>query len=459
MLQSRVFQFRVLACVREPSVVRVLKRAAATLEKFDLLVAHTPADARKLLGDAIFRLVIVDLSLDPLAELVRDFRASHPRMSLLVVTDAQLRDHDRAAMKAGVDGFLVQPLRVDHAAFQMAHAREVHYLREERQRQLETQHGLSFPDFIGTSDEIRQVFYLISRAAASSVPVAIYGESGTGKERVGMAIHRDSSRKEGPFIAVNPSSIPESLIESELFGHARGAFTGAAGERIGYIEAANGGTLFLDEIGDLPLSVQGKVLRVLQEKTLQRVGSTGSARVDFRLISATHRDLIAEVRAGRFRQDLFYRIHVFPIYLPPLRARRSDIPLLAEHFLRKYSKEMSRPLGGFAPGVLEALTLHSWPGNVRELENVIYRTVAMKRPGEVIELADLTGLVEGAPQVAPGAPPTGSSPKVLPLAEHTTEYVRWAYEQLGRNKARVARMLEIDRGTLYRKLRGSKTGR
>jgi two-component system response regulator AtoC len=416
-----------------------------------------PAKVPNLLERELVDLAVVDLEMPSRRgiNLVLLLRRTHPEISLLVLTDKDLRDYDREAIRAGVDGFLVQPVRPDHIRFTIQKIAEVRRLRDDvDQLRMDAVSNPGVGGIVGASGEMRRVFHLVTRAAATSVPVSLYGESGTGKELFARAIHSSSSRREGPFVAVNPSSIPETLLESELFGFVKGAFTGAAAERLGYFEAAHGGTLFLDEIGDIPLSLQVKLLRVLQEKVIHRVGSSTPVPVDFRLITATHRDLMAEVRAGRFREDLFYRIHVFPIYLPPLRARRGDIPLLAEHFLRHFARELGHAPRGFGPGVLDLLSAHSWPGNVRELENVVHRLVAMKAPDSLIEAGDLAGLVNGPGVLLPGpAGDAGPTAVIRPLDEHVRDYILWAFERLDRNKARTARMLEIDRATLYRKLR------
>jgi len=450
--------FRILAITGDARLAETLGNAARDLDETTLTSAGTLDSARQALETAEFDLAIVDLGVESSRgiDFVLGMVHSYPAVSLLLVTDKHLREHDRAAIKLGIEGFLVRPVRQDHAFFQIAHIREVRRLREKYERlKEEARQPGTFEGIVGASSEMSRLFHLISRASASSVPVALYGESGTGKELVARAIHSASGRREQPFVAVNPASIPETLLESELYGYVRGAFTGAAAERMGYIEAAQGGTLFLDEIGDLPLSLQGKFLRVLQERTLNRIGSTKPVPVDFRLVTATHRDLMAEVRAGRFREDLFYRIHVFPIFLPPLRARRSDIPLLAEHFLHKYGKELDRPVTGFAPGVYECLMSHGWPGNVRELENVVHRAVAMKGDGTALHLSDFSGLLEGLPVPGPAATASGDGGfgEVKPLKDHVRDYVTWAFRKLGENKARTARLLEIDRTTLYRKLR------
>jgi two-component system response regulator HydG len=426
--------------------------------KTEMLVASSLQEAKEILDREVVDLAIVDLLMGARRgiELVLAIRHAFPTLFLVAVTDMQLRDFDREAIKLGVDGFLVHPVTSEHLYFQIARFRELSRLRHENARlKAQVAHAAVIPDIIGAGSEMREIQQLITRAAETSVPVAVYGESGTGKELVARAVHRHSRRNAGPFISINPASIPESLLEAELFGHVRGAFTGAS-DRVGFIESAGSGTLFLDEIGELPMSLQVKLLRVLQEKVIYRVGSSKPIRVDFRLVTATNRDLLAEAKAGRFREDLFYRIHVFPIYLPPLRSRRRDISQLADHFLKLYARESGRPLSGFSPQSLEILETYDWPGNVRELENYVQRIVALKSRGSIIEVDDLVGLRE--PARSSQASPRSLDPQmneVRPLAEHVRRYVRWAYESLGRNKARTARMLEIDRVTLYRRLNES----
>lgn len=467
--------FTVLAATNDPELTMKIREAASALPNTSLLTANSFPTASELLQSFLVDLAIVDVAIEEWQgiNLVAAIRHAFSGVSIVMVTDKQIRDQDREAIKHGVDGFLVRPILTEHLEFQISHMREMRRLREQVTR-LRQEGGPSsgFDGIIGTCKEMRDVFRLVARGSESTVPVAIYGESGTGKELIAQAIHRHSARSEGPFVSVNPSAIPESLLEGELFGHVRGAFTGAATHSIGYFEAANGGTLFLDEIGELPLPLQAKFLRVLQEKRINRIGSTPSIPVDFRLVTATNRDLMAEVKEGRFREDLFYRIHVFPIFMPPLRSRRSDIPILAEHFVRLYARQIGRPSLGFGPGILETLLHYSWPGNVRELENLIHRIVAMKSEGSLIEASDLTGLIDSVtPLTSPQPPATAARPRsaspvpssvfpaeVKPLQQHVAEYVAWAYQVLGQNKARTARLLEIDRTTLYRKLREAGTG-
>lgn len=430
---------------------RRLRTISRRIKGVDWISASSLADVRERLKTSPVDLAVFDLA-DGGLEPVRFLRSAYPEVSILAVTDVHLREDDVEAIKLGVDGFVVEPFRSEHLQFQISKVREMRRLREEYLRLSE---GRSeFPgrgELIGISQPIREVFRLISAAAETSVPVALYGESGTGKELVARAIHHASPRRHGPFICINPSAVPANLLESELFGHVKGAFTGATSDRVGFIEESRGGTLFLDEIGDLPGALQGKLLRVLQEKMLHRVGSTRPVPVDFRLITATHRDIKREIQEGRFREDLYYRIHVFPIELPPLRSRRVDIPLLADHFLRKYARETGRALTGVSADAIERLLGYSWPGNVRELENVVHRAVAMKTHGTHIESSDLSRLVP----VLETAPATGGDfpASIKPLDEHVRDYVRWVYRTLGQNKARAARLLEIDRVTLYRKLK------
>ena len=311
----------------------------------------------------------------------------------------------------------------------------------------ELQSAYSFEGIVGDSDPMRNVYMLMTRAAESHITVLIRGESGTGKELVAKSFHFHSSRKARPFLAINCAAVPEALIESEMFGHERGAFTGAAGRRIGAFERASGGTIFLDEIGDMPLALQGKLLRVLQEREIQRVGSTATIAVDVRVISATNKDLEAAVEAREFREDLFYRIAAFPIVVPPLRQRREDIPLLARHFLEKHAERANRRIGGISNATMRVLLSYDWPGNVRELENAIERAV-------VLETADVLHAHNLPPHMSPGVPSRSGDPaRVLPLMEVERQALSQALAVAGNNIAQAARSLGINRATLYRKMK------
>jgi DNA-binding NtrC family response regulator len=273
--------------------------------------------------------------------------------------------------------------------------------REYRQLQQQARAG-EFEQMVGTSPQMEAVFASIRKVAGTTAPVLLLGESGTGKELAALAIHQRSPRKEKPFIPINCSGIPENLLESELFGHEKGAFTGATGQRVGRFEQCSGGTLFLDEIGDMPLALQAKILRVLQERVLERVGGRTAIPVDVRLLAATNKDLEAEIAKGNFREDLYYRIKVIHLHLPPLRDIREEIPLLANHFLKEYCRETARGSLEFAPGVLRKLTSTAWPGNVRQLRNEVTRLAACAR-GSVIEEDDLWEGTQAQETAAPVA--------------------------------------------------------
>jgi transcriptional regulator with GAF, ATPase, and Fis domain len=308
-----------------------------------------------------------------------------------------------------------------------------------------------FPDIIGESPAMQQVFGQLDKVIDTRATVCIDGETGTGKELVASAIHYRSGRREKMFVAQNCAALPENLLESELFGHKRGAFTSADSDKKGLFEIADGGTLFLDEMGEMPLSLQAKLLRVLQEGTIRPVGATAEKQVDVRIICATNRDLAAEVEKGRFRSDLYYRLMVFPIRLPPLRERREDIPLLAKHFLTKYSAEYRLELPGFSQEAVDALASYAWPGNIRELENEIQRLVIQAEPGLPVEVTDLSPRlrkIEGT--VAKVAPKKGT------LKEMMDQVERWliseALRDHGGNKTRTAATLGITREGLHKKL-------
>jgi DNA-binding NtrC family response regulator len=302
------------------------------------------------------------------------------------------------AMKQGAYDYLQKPFDPDDASLVVARALERRRLRAQtRDLRRELEGVYSFHNLIGKSAAMREVYGLLDQASKLDITVLLNGDTGTGKELAARAIHYHSARKERRFVAVNCGALPGDLVESELFGHAKGAFTGAIGAKQGLFEEAQGGTILLDEIGDLPLAVQVKLNRALQEKEIRRVGDNRAVEVDVRVIAATHRDLKAEVAAGRFREDLFYRLNVFPVVLPALRDRREDIPLLAGHFLEKHASALRKELREFEPDAVRALTGYGWPGNVRELENAVERAVAVAK-GHAIAVRDLPPDVKEAQQ-------------------------------------------------------------
>ena len=353
------------------------------------------------------------------------------------------------AIKMGAFDFVEKPLSLDKTVLVVANAL--------RQRRLEAENKAlrarvdRQQTMVGESRVVRQLREQIAMAAPTNGRVLIYGENGTGKELVARTLHTQSHRRSGPFVEVNCAAIPEELIESELFGHVRGAFTGAVADRRGKFEGADGGTLFLDEIGDMSLKTQAKVLRVLQEQTLELVGGSVRIRVDVRVVAATNKDLQAEIRAGRFREDLYFRLNVIPVFVPPLRDRPDDIPLLADHFMAEFAGEYGRRLKVFDLAATDALQSYGWPGNVRELRNVIERLMIMV-PGETITAADLS-FVDSPRQ----------RPARTALAERMTLHdardqferdliLRTLAEQQG-NMSRTADVLGVERSNLYRKMK------
>ncbi len=325
---------------------------------------------------------------------------------------------------------------------------EIEQMRKQVQRlQAELEETYSFDGIVGTSAGMQRVYALIRHAAAGDIAILIRGESGTGKELVAKALHFNGRRKSGPFLAVNCAAVPETLVESELFGHERGSFSGALAQHIGCFERANGGTLLLDEISDMRPALQAKLLRVLQEQEIQRVGGTSTIPIDVQVIAATNRDPHEVMRSGDFREDLYYRIAAYPIVIPPLRERREDIPLLAEHFLKRYADRYKRAVHDISSGAMRLLLQHDWPGNVRELEAAIGRGVLLETTG-VLQPASLP------PELAPSAPDDGvQTEAVQPLAQVERHALAHALAVAGNSVAAAAQALEIDRSTLYRKLK------
>ena len=307
----------------------------------------------------------------------------------------------------------------------------------------------AFDGMVGKSKNMQDVYALMQRAAESDITVLVQGESGTGKELVAKLIHYNSPRKTGPFVAVNCAAIPETLIESELFGHERGAFTGAATRRVGQFEHAQGGTVLLDEIGDMPIALQAKLLRVLEEREIQRVGGTSTIPIDIRVIAATNRDLESAVKDGGFRADLFYRLAAFPLVIPPLREHREDIPLLVSHFLQDYAERADESVRGISPAALQTLLAYDWPGNVRELRNAIERALLL----ETTDRLQVSNLPPQLAAVVPSPTDPGGPAQPLSLQEAERRAVVHALEASDWNITKAAQMLNINRVTLYRKLR------
>jgi DNA-binding NtrC family response regulator len=400
----------------------------------------------------LYDLLIFDLRMEEISlpEWNRRIIAIHPQQTIITLTPIEMLASAIEAKKGGAFDYVIVPFKTDDllAVVQKGFDRirlqkEVTRLREEVSKEYR------FSNIIGKSKEMRAIFQLIRRVAESTVNILISGESGTGKEIVAKAIHYNSPRRDYPFIAVNCAAIPETLLESELFGHVRGAFTDARTDKKGMFEEAHGGTLLLDEIGETPVSLQSKLLRAIEEKAIRRVGSTKTVPVDIRIICATNQDLLEEVKAKRFRDDLYYRINVLEITLPPLRKRREDILLLAEHFLKKFADAQRKEIGAFTESAMNILLYYPWPGNVRELENAIERAVTLAR-SDRISAEDLPPAMTGRQEDQLLLDQMLS--KAVPLADVEREYIQRVLQLVGGNKLRAAQILQIDRKTLYRKL-------
>ena len=394
-----------------------------------------------------FDLVITDLRMrkvDGLAVL-RAVKEHSPRTVVLVVTAFASTETAVEAMKLGAYDYITKPFKLDELRLTIANALERKRLQDENRelkRQLRTERG--FDSFVGKSPRMMEVFATIRKTADSGSTVMITGESGTGKELVARAVHQESSRRNGPFVSVNCGAIPETLMESELFGHVKGAFTGAVQSTEGLFSAADGGTLFLDEITEIPQSVQVKLLRAIQEREIRRVGDTRDVKVDVRLIAASNRDLLKAVADGVLREDLYYRLNVIPIHLPPLRERTQDIPLLVAHFINRIAKDVNKPVRGITPEALSILERYHWPGNIRELENVIERAIVLGS-GEQIGVDALPPHLarpRDGGEFPVDIPPTGLDLEAL-LAEVEQRYIRMALERAGGLQIRAAELLRL----------------
>jgi two-component system response regulator PilR (NtrC family) len=403
--------------------------------------------AVQALKSEAFDLVITDLRMrkvDGLAVL-RAAKEHSPRTVVLVVTAFASTETAVEAMKLGAYDYVTKPFKLDELRLTIANALERKRLQDENRelkRQLHREHG--FEGFIGKSPRILEVFETIRKTADSGSTVMITGESGTGKELVARAVHLESGRRSGPFVSVNCGAIPETLMESELFGHVKGAFTGAVNSTPGLFSAADGGTLFLDEITEIPQSVQVKLLRVTQEREVRRVGDTKDVKIDVRLIAASNRDLAKAVAEGVLREDLYYRLNVIPIHMPPLRERLEDIPLLVTHFVGRIAKDTGKGLRGISPEALAILERHRWPGNIRELENVVERAIVLGSDDLLTPEALPAHLRAPRDEAAVSVdiPPAGVDLEdTLARIEH--RYIRLALERAAGLQVRAAELLGL----------------
>ena len=413
------------------------------------LAADAETAMQALAADPSIALMISDVRMpgtDGLT-LLKSAKAAHPNLSVILLTAYGTVDLAVEAMKDGADDFLTKPVDLDQLDLRVAKALKTRALEaevESLRSELDVKHGLE--DITGTSDAMQEVFRLIRQAAPTQATVLIEGPSGTGKELVAHALHALSPRANGPFVAVECAALNGNLLESELFGHEKGAFTDAVARRIGRFEAADGGTIFLDEISEIPPSTQVKLLRVLETRSFERLGSSETIHTDIRIVAACNRDLAQLVREGKFREDLYYRLAVIDIRLPALRERRGDIPLLVTRFLTEFSAANGNRVTGITPAAMKILESYDWPGNVRELRNAVERMVVLS-PGGQIDVKDVPDFSR-APSVSPAL-------QVIPagtLEETEKARILAALEQVHGNRSRAAQVLGISRRTLYRKL-------
>ncbi len=434
----------------DPGLRESLERAL-TREGFRVVLASDGNAALERLQAGGIDLVLTDLKMPGLTgiELLRAVKAIAPDVDVILLTAFGTVEEAVKAMKEGAYDFLTKPFQraqVLRLIRQALERREL--IQQNRALQQRLDDLLRQGAIIGSSPAFRRMMMLVEQVATSSATVLITGESGTGKELVARTIHQRSGRARGPFVAVNCAALPETLLESELFGYEKGAFTGAAGRKEGRFELADGGTLFLDEVTDLSLVTQPKILRVLQEGEFERLGGTKSLRVDVRVVAASNQDLGQMVREKRFREDLYYRLNVITIRVPPLRERREDVRVLAQHFLRIYAAKNDRALEGFTDEAMRRLEAYSWPGNVRELENVIERGVVLTR-GDLMDVGDLPEEIAGATPLPEGV----LSIRIgTPLAEVEARLLDETLRVTKGNKTLTAKLLGIDPRTVSRKL-------
>jgi two-component system response regulator HydG len=419
----------------------------------DVSVGGSGAEAMTALDAEDFDVLVTDLNMRGMGgiELCERVVANRPDLPVIVLTAFGNLDAAIAAIRAGAYDFIHKPVEIDVLCIAVERAAAHRRLREEVKRlRLETGRGPRFEALVGQSPPMQVVYDLVERVASSDATVLVSGESGTGKEVVARAIHAQSRRHAGPFVAINCAAMPETLLESELFGHVRGAYTDAKTAEPGLFSRASRGTILLDEIGDMPLGLQPKLLRVLQERTVRPVGGREEIPVDVRVIAATNRDLETAIEEGRFREDLYYRVNVVHVPLPPLRARVGDILPLAQHFLAIFAARLEKKVTGIAAPAAEKLVAYAWPGNVRELQNCVERAVALTRFDPIVpdDLPDKIRDYRRSHVLVASDDPS----ELVPLEEVERRYIARVMEAVGGNKTAASRILGVDRKRLYRML-------
>ncbi|MBW2129097.1 MAG: sigma-54-dependent Fis family transcriptional regulator [Deltaproteobacteria bacterium] len=421
---------------------------------YEILEAEDGDRAVEMARRQAFDLILMDIRMVRVSglEALREIKAYNPAIPVIIMTAYSSVETALEALKNGAYDYLTKPLDFDELRMAMERAMDHTHLKEEN-RLLRERLGNSLDrrNIIGRSPAMVRLLETVAQVAPTEATVLITGESGTGKEVIAGAVHYNSLRKEGPFVKVNCAAITETLLESELFGHERGAFTGAHRRKEGRFVQADGGTLFLDEISEMSLAMQAKLLRVLQDMEITRVGGEEVLKVDVRIIAATNKDLLREIQEGRFREDLYYRLNVVTLYLPPLRERREDIPLLAQHFLDVFSRKNQKVIKGFTPQAMDRLIKYDWPGNVRELMNAVERGVILGRD-EYLGVEDFP-LIPRDPPAENGPGGREEIPADLPLEEVEKATILKTLELTGGNKSEAARRLGITRKTLHKKLK------
>ncbi len=439
---------KILVVDDEAPVREMIKRGLTQMGGYSVDVAQNGPEAIDKIEKEVFDLALTDLRMPEIdgMELLKTIKRIRPEVMVIIVTGHGSIETAVEAMKMGADDYITKPIDFNDLLLRISKAQKENLLlRENRLLRMEVRKKFEFNNIVGKSKKMQEIFSLIEKVAPSNSTVIIYGGSGTGKELVAKAIHYNSPRTEQPFIPFNCGAIPETLVESDLFGHTKGAFTGAVQSKKGLFEEANGGTVFLDEISTIRPSVQVKLLRVLQEREVMRIGSAERIKIDVRLIAATNENLEVSMKNGNFREDFYYRLHVFPIFLPDLKDRKEDIPLLAFHFLDQYVKETRKPVKGISKETMDILLQYDWPGNVRELENVIERGVIMTDQ-EYLTPHDLSrNLIEGFSVLIKKGVKERKT-----LEDMKTEFITEILNETGGNKRIAAEILQVNPRTLYR---------
>jgi two-component system response regulator AtoC len=439
--------------VDDDQETRALLETRLKRRDFETHTVASGSQALEELARGDYDVILTDLSMQGLSGIQLCERVAQNRsdVPVIVLTAYGSLDTAIAAIRAGAYDFISKPAEIEVVVIALERALRHRRMREEVKRlRRVVAETKTFAGIIGSSDAMQGVFHVIESAAPSEASILITGESGTGKELVARAIHRNSRRAAGPFVAVNCAALPEALLESELFGHAKGAFTDARAARSGLFVKASGGTILLDEVGDMPLALQPKLLRAIQERTIRPVGGDEELSINVRILAATNRDLEGLVEQNAFREDLYYRLNVIEVHVPPLRARGNDVLLLAQSFVERYASDCDKPVHGMAPQAAGKLLLYDWPGNVRELQNCMERAVALTRY-ESIAVEDLPHKVQKHTTYTIALTPDEST-ELVSLEEVERRHILRVFEAVGKNKTLAAQVLKLDRKTLYRKL-------